>query len=433
MKLEDMVLVSVDDHLVEPPHMFEGRLPKKLADRAPRLVHFKDNDTDAWVFEGKRIPNIGSNAVVGRQKHEYGFEPTALSQLRKGCWDVDARIDDMNVNGVAASLNFPSFVGMAGELFPRIEDKELALATLRAWNDWNLEDWCGRYPGRLMPLAITPYWDPELAAHEIRRVSAKGCHTISFPPNPIVLGFPSFHTDFWNPIWRACSDENVIVCIHFSDSSYCVPSPDSPVDVMNANMPIGLYRVASDIVYSPILRSFPDLRFALSEGGVGWVPYMMERMDFAYDHHSGWTRQNFGGLKPSDYFKKHFYTCFIDDPIGIMLREKAGIDRITFEVDYPHADCTWPKSPENLWVDLGGVSDEDIDKMTHLNAMRAFRFDLFSYAPREELSVGALREKGRDVDVRLLPAGRGKPPSDAAMGPVTMREVTRQLQGAFGS
>ena len=118
MKLEDMILVSVDDHVCEPPDMWDQHVPARWKERAPRLVH-KQDGSDVWVFEGQQIPNVGLNAVAGRAPDEYGMEPTALSQLRPGCYDVDARIGDMNANGVLGSLCFPSVPGFVGELFGR--------------------------------------------------------------------------------------------------------------------------------------------------------------------------------------------------------------------------------------------------------------------------------------------------------------------------
>ena len=432
MRLEDMVLFSVDDHIVEPPNMYEGRLPSKFADVAPRHHHGERGADDYWTFAGRRLVYIGSNAVVGRPREEYGFEPSALGQMRPGCYDVNARIGDMNANGIAVSVNFGSMTGMAGEMFLQVSDKELALATLQAWNDWHIEDWCGAYPGRFVPLTNLPMWDPQLAAAEVRRVKAKGCNVISFHPNPVALGLPSFHTDHWDPVWQACTENEVTICLHFADGSYSVPSPDSPVDVMISNMPIGLYRVASDLVWSPVLRKFPTIQFAMSEGGAGWIPYMKQRIDCTFRLHHQWTRQDFGGKNPSEIFDRNFATCFIDDPVGIKLRHEIGINNITWECDYPHADCTWPLSPEKLWQDLvdAKVPDDEIDLITHRNAIRLFKFDPFEHFSREQLTVGGLRRKAKDQGVDTTPMrtdGAGKPPSESDLGPVSMRDVAKQL------
>jgi len=176
---EDMILVSVDDHLVEPPDLFDGRLPQQYADRAPKVIR-NDKGDDVWSYNGAFIPNIGLNAVAGRPKEEYGIEPTSFEEMRPGCFDLAERIKDMNAGGVLGSMCFPSFPSFSGRVFGASEDKGLALAVLQAYNDWHIEEWCGGAPGRFIPMALTPLWDADLCAAEVRRVAAKGCHSITF-------------------------------------------------------------------------------------------------------------------------------------------------------------------------------------------------------------------------------------------------------------
>src|SRR5690606_12464237 len=133
---DDIILVGVDDHLVEPPTMFDAHIPEKYRDRAPRVERNERGD-DEWVFNGARIPNIGLNAVAGRPKDEYGIEPTSFEEMRPGCWDVDERVKDMDAGGVLGSMCFPSFPGFSARLFAACEDKDLALAVVRAYNDWH--------------------------------------------------------------------------------------------------------------------------------------------------------------------------------------------------------------------------------------------------------------------------------------------------------
>ena len=199
MRAQDMILVSVDDHLVEPPNLFEGRLPTKFANQAPKVIS-NDKGDDVWTFNGSVIPNIGLNAVAGRPKEEYGIDPTAFDEMRPGCYDIHERVKDMNAGGVLGSMCFPSFPGFAGRLFATADDKDLALAVTRAYNDWHIDEWCGSYPGRFIPMALPIIWDADLCAEEVRRVAAKGCHSITFTENPSTLGCPSFHSDFWDPL-----------------------------------------------------------------------------------------------------------------------------------------------------------------------------------------------------------------------------------------
>lgn len=437
MQMDDMILVSVDDHVCEPPDMWERHVPAKWRDRAPRLVH-KADGTDVWVFEGRQIPNLGLNAVAGRRPEEYGMEPTALSQLRPGCYDVDARIADMNANGVLGSLCFPTVPGLVGELFGRqadAGDRELAIAMLRAYNDWHIDEWCAKHPGRFIPLAIPPIWDPALMAEEVRRVARKGCHAITFPDNPGGVGRPSLHGEHWDPFWRACADEGTVVCIHIgSGTRMNLQDPGAPIEVMIAGTPITLFNCATELVFSDVFPKFPGLRIALSEGGIGWIPYFLERIDYVHEHHHRWTLHRFPkGKKPSDVFREHVITCFIDDAVGVRNRDLIGIDTITWECDYPHSDSTWPRAPETLWKSLQGVPDEDVHKITWQNAARHFQYDPFRHIPKEQCTVGALRAQAREVDVAPRAGVGGKAPSDYAKGYATVGDVIRQMAGAFAT
>jgi predicted TIM-barrel fold metal-dependent hydrolase len=408
VRVEDMILVSVDDHVVEPPDMFARHLPAKWQDRAPRVEH-RDDGTDVWVYESNVIPNIGLNAVAGRPKEEYGIEPTSFAEIRPGCYDIHERIQDMNAAGVLGSMNFPSYPGFAGRLFAGSSDLEAGLAILQAYNDWHVDEWCGTYPGRFIPLGLPVLWDPELAAVEVRRLAAKGCHAVTFSENPEPLGFPSLHSSHWDPFWTACSDVGTIVCLHIGSSGrLAITAADAPVDVMITLQPMNIVQAAADLLWSPVLRKYPDLRFALSEGGIGWIPYFLDRADRTYEMHHLWTGQDFGDKLPSQVFQERIVTCFIDDPVGVVTRHFTGLDSITWECDYPHSDSTWPYPGEQLQKALDGVPDDEVDKITHLNAMRHFRFDPFSVRPREQCTVGALRAEAAGRDVAEHASGKAR-------------------------
>jgi len=411
MEMDGLILVSVDDHVVEPPGMFEGHLPARFAEGAPRLVH-KEDGTDVWAYDGREVPNIGLNAVAGRPPEEYGMEPTSLAELRPGCYDVAQRVRDMDANGVLGSMCFPSFPNLCGQLFARSSDKELGLAVLRAYNDWHVGDWCGAAPGRFIPLGLVPIWDPALMAAEVGRLAEIGCHAVSFSENPEKLKLPSLHSDHWDPFWGACADEGTIVCMHIgSSSSLVLTAADAPVDVLITLQPVNIVQAAADLVWSPVLRKFPTLSVALSEGGIGWVPYLLDRLDWIYSRHRSWTGQDFGALMPSTVFQSRVVTCFIDDPTGVVVRDRIGIDGICWESDYPHSDSTWPRSPETLWASLmaASVRDDEIAAITHRNAMRHFRFEPFRYRTPAECTVGALRANATDVDTRPRSVGKSGP------------------------
>jgi predicted TIM-barrel fold metal-dependent hydrolase len=408
MNAEDMILVSVDDHLVEPPHLFEGRLPARFVDAAPRVVR-RDDGSDVWSFNGSIIPNVGLNAVAGRPREEYGVEPTAFDEMRPGCYDIDERIKDMNAGGILGSMCFPSFPGFSGRLFAAVDDKDLALAVVQAYNDWHIEEWCGAYPGRFIPMALPVLWDPELAAAEVRRVAAKGCHSLTFTENPATLGYPSFHAEHWDPLWRALSDTNTVMSVHLGSSGkLAITAADAPVDVMITLQPMNICQAAADLVWSRIPKQFPDIKIALSEGGTGWIPYFLDRLDRTYDMHHLWTGQDFGGRLPSEVFRDHFLTCFIADPVGVALRKMIGLDNIAWECDYPHSDSSWPTAAEELAAVAVDVPDNELNKITFENAMRWYSYDPFAHRAKENSTVGALRAEaaGHDVSTHSYDKGR---------------------------
>jgi predicted TIM-barrel fold metal-dependent hydrolase len=320
---------------------------------------------------------------------------------------------DMSANGVLGSLNFPSLPGFAGRLFGALEDKDAARILTEAYNDWHIDDWCGHAPERFIPLAVPAIWDPEVTAAEIRRVAKKGCHAITFPENPVPLGLPSLHSDHWDPVWRAASDTGMIVCMHIGSSSkLVVTAPDAPMDVMMVLQPMNIVQCAADLVYSPLWKKFPDVTVALSEGGIGWIPYFLERLDHTYRTHRAWTGADFGDQTASEFFLDHVVLCFITDPVGLKLvRDHIGVERVTVEIDYPHSDTTWPNAPERLMDEFAGtdLTDAEIDAITHENAMRYFQYEPFSIRPREQCTVGALRAEAIGVDTKPVARGRRFP------------------------
>jgi predicted TIM-barrel fold metal-dependent hydrolase len=429
VQMNDMVLVSVDDHVVEPRDMYDGRMPARFKDRAPKVIR-TPKGRDYWSIDGRPVPMIGMNAVAGREPHEYGMEAGSYDEMRPAAWQVDKRIEDMNANGVLGSICFPSFPGFSGNGFLDIEDKELALACIQAYNDWHVESWCGPYPDRLIPLAVLPLWDPELCAAEVRRVHAKGTNTISLPDNPAQLGLPGIHSEAWEPLWKAIADTDAVITAHMGTGNAAPhASPETPVDVWITSMPISIANAASDWTHLKIWERYPNMRITLAEGGIGWIPYFLERADITHIRHSGWTQADFGGKKPSDVFHKHFMTCFIDENFGIRNIADLNENMVTWECDYPHADTTWPESPEFLWRSVKDLPDATIDKITHLNAMREYKFDPFVTRSREECTVGALRAAATHVDTKPRAMGGVTPGVPGQR--VTSGDVARMLEASM--
>jgi len=368
-------IISADDHIVEPPDTFEGRVPAALAERAPRIVE-KDDGAEVWVYDGQEFPNVGFNAVVGRPVSEYSFEPARFDEMRRGAWDIDARVADMDLNGVYASVNFPSFLpGFAGQrLQLTTTDTDLALATVRAWNDWHIDAWAGAHPGRIIPCQIPWLLDPHLAADEVRRNAERGFKAITFTEAPHLLGLPSLHTGHWDPLMAACAETGTVVNLHIGSSGTSpATAPDAPPDTVGVLFFGYAMFAAIDWLYSMLPVRFPDLKLCMSEGGIGWVAGLMDRLDHMLGYHEMYGTWKGTDLTPAEVLARNFWFCAVEDPSAFVQRERIGVENILLESDYPHCDSTWPNTQEIVRKEIGDLPLHDVRRITWQNASELYR------------------------------------------------------------
>ncbi|MEE2057380.1 amidohydrolase family protein [Rhodococcus artemisiae] len=402
MNVDDMILVSIDDHVVEPPEMFDAHLPAKWAEYAPRIVT-DDHGVDRWLYRGRQVGVTGLNAVVSWPPEEWDHDPAGYAEMRPGVYDIHARVKDMNVNGILASMCFPTFTGFSAGHLSHFRD-DITVRVIQAYNDWHIDEWAATYPGRFIPLAILPLWDPELAVAEIERVVAKGCHSVTMAEQPHVAGLPSYHDiEFWSPVFQALSDNDVVMNLHIGQGFGALSlAEDAPIDNLMVLAPSISMIAIQDLLWGPALRKFPKLKVALSEGGVGWIPFFLDRSDRHYTNQR-WLRRDFGRKMPSDVFREHVIACYVTDKTSLKLRHEIGIDNIAWECDYPHADSLWPDAPEFVLRELesAGADDSDIDKITWQNACRFLNWDPFAVVPEADATVGALRARAQDVDTSI--------------------------------
>ena len=388
-------IISVDDHVLEPPDVWQKRLPKKYLDVGPRVA--TDAKGEAWFFEDLRSPTPGIVTSAGKKKEELSPLPTTYAEMRPGCYDPKARVADMDLDGVLASLCFPSFPRFCGQAFSEAKDKELGLLCVKAYNDWMIEEWAGSAPGRFIPMIIIPLWDPQLAVKEIERTAAMGARAIAFSENPYPLGLPSiFNRDrYWDPVFAAAAEHEMPLCTHLGSSSQLPKTaPEAPLVATMALTPLNIAACCIDWLFSGIFPRFPNLKVCLSEGGIGWIPYVLERCDYVvekqkewasdsdyeYDWSTGETKPvegpalNLNDLHPSELFRQHMYGCFIDDAHGAANLDVIGIDNVMMETDYPHGDTTFPNSIEKARRNLAKWDPETQYKVARGNAERVFRF-----------------------------------------------------------
>jgi Amidohydrolase len=370
-------IISVDDHLVEPPNLFEGRMPKEYEELGPRIVE-TENGTQLWRMGDEVLPNVGLNAVVGRPESEHSAEPGRFDEMRRGSWDSDYRIHDMDIDGVWASMCFPSGLsGFAGWRYSALRDQDFGLAAMRAWNDWHIEEWAGRHLDRIIPCQITWLNDPEIAAGEIRTNAARGFKAVSFSQAPHQLGYPSLYSGHWDPFLRACEETETVICLHLGlmNPAKGNEAEETPPDVDTFLVPFSGVFTLADWIFSKVPIRFPGIKIALSECGIGWVPYALDRlhhMESRRESRRSWTETD---VTPAECLRRNFWFCALGERYGYQMRDVIGIDHILTESDYPHADTTWPDTQSVLAEALAGIPADEIDSMTYKNAAMLFRHD----------------------------------------------------------
>ena len=387
-------IISVDDHVVEPATVWTDRLPARFHDVGPRIVRAPVKElsfiggkftavpaepgdpgepVDWWFYENLRRPLIRLDSAVGFNRDDVTLKGITYDDMRPGSFAVKERLEDMDINGVEASLCFPTFPRFCGQTFHEASDKELALLCVQAYNDWMVEEWCGTSGGRLLPLVLVPLWDPAAAAAEVRRNADRGVHAVCFSEIPSNLGLPSIHDrdGHWLPFFDACNETGTTINMHIgSGSKMPSTSADAPPAVGSTLTFANCCFSMVDWLMSGLFTQFSDLKIAYSEGQIGWIPYILERADTVWRENRGW-----GGIAdkvfepPSELFARHIYGCFFDDPFGLQSINAIGVDNVTYESDYPHSDSTWPHTAKLAAEQTAGLSDEVVYKVLRGNAI----------------------------------------------------------------
>jgi predicted TIM-barrel fold metal-dependent hydrolase len=385
-------LISVDDHILEPPNLWVDRVAAKDRDRAPNM-QTDDNGMDVWVYDGKKMPSSGLSAVVGKSKEEFSPEPLNYAEMRPGCYDAKARVEDMDQSGVLASLCFPTLPRFCGQLFMEASDREFGFQCLQIYNDWLVEEWCGAAPGRYIPLMLIPMWDPQLAVKEMERMAARGVTSFAFSENPEPLGLPTIHDadHYWEPVMAAANELGMVASMHVGSSS-TLPAICKDAPFM-ANLTWGASRTSGTMlswIFSGLFQRYPNLKIALSEGEIGWAPYFLERAEQVLDKQRYWVSRGtkFMGhagneadldtLDIRESFRNHIYGCIIEDRHAIKSLDEIGEDNVMCETDYPHSDSTWPNC-----IDVARDTMKDLPENVQYKLLRGNAERLYRFTPAE--------------------------------------------------
>jgi predicted TIM-barrel fold metal-dependent hydrolase len=381
---------------VEPPDVWSSRLPAKYREIGPHVEYHPTGkpklaggtyieapgaegpDVAWWCYEDHRYSVKRLIAAAGYPADDITLQGITFDQMRPGCWRPADRIADMQLNGVQAQMCYPNYPRFAGQIFLWGKDRELARLCVEAYNDWMVEEWCGSSGGRLLPLCLVPLWDAELAAAEVRRNAVRGVRAVAFTELPTYLDLPSPHSGYWDPFFRACAETSTVVCMHIgSGTKTPQASPDAP-DAVAASIIFGNSAASmADLIYSGAFARFPQLKVLYAECQIGWIPYLLERLDDVWETHRGWSKSQARIRQPpSTYYADHVYSCFFKDAVGVRMLDQVGENNVMFETDYPHQDGTWPHSRAAAAEQFGMLAQEQIDKLARGNAIALFGLDL---------------------------------------------------------
>ena len=389
-------IISVDDHLVEPADLWTSRLPEKLRDKGPHIVMAPIAGTpivDGAMYiespaeEGKVVPwwryeehwySIKrAIAAAGYSADEVTMDAVGFDEMRPGCWQPAERLKDMTANHIEASLCFPNYPRFAGQIFLRANDKEVALLCVKAYNDFMVDEWCAGSGGRLVPVCIVPLWDVDLAVAEVNRNAARGVKAVAFSECPAWLGLPSIHSGYWDPFFAACADTATVVSMHIGSGTRTTQtSSDAPTAVGATSIFMNSAASMIDFLLSPVLMKFPTLKLFYAEAQIGWIPFVLDRIDDVWETHRWSLGDAASPEPPSTYYYRQVASCFFKDPVGLKLLDEVGRDNIMFETDYPHQDGTFPNTLTVAEKLFGDLDQAMVNKIARNNAIDWFGLDL---------------------------------------------------------
>lgn len=365
-------IVSADSHLNEPPDLFK-EVPQSLRQLVPQLISTEKGD--AWVLAPGTDPRlVGTSAVAGRKKTEYLSKPVTYDTMRRGSFEPEPRLEDMDIDHIDGDVLYPGIM----RYMERFASGEVRLACTQTYNEW-LAGFCKYKPSRLVGVGVLPLLDDEDGAAAVRTLHAArklGLKTVFLPQKN--GGMPLHHPDA-DKLWAVASEYEMPVSIHIQTNPFMRALPKDALKIPGTRelMPVTSLVAMSEhltlLVFGGVFMRHPKLKIVLAEGGIGWIPSVLERMDHVFHVHTPYMGSPIKEL-PSETFKRHCFATFQEDRAGIRLRDMMGVDNLMWASDYPHTDTTWPESKQVIDKTFAGVPELEKRKMVCDNAVRLYGF-----------------------------------------------------------
>ena len=370
-------VVSTDDHVLEPPDLWEKRLPKKFKEDCPHVVR-DEGGVDHWIIAGKDIGNAWSRCAAALPDRTQSIKN--WDEVPDIVKEPAARLKAMDQDGVDVHIIFPQITGFGGATFSgTIGGEEFRLACIQAYNDYLVEEWYG-HSHRFVPQCVIPMWDAEQAATEVARAAKLGHRALIWSGKPEALGYPHFADPYWDPLWNTVQDLDMMTALHIGgagvgglQNTYPGYEPMRRLALISAQAISSNSSILANVLFSGVLERFPGLKMITIESGLGWIPHLLEVCDHQYQQQR--LPQLGMAIKPSELFKRQCYANFWFEEAGIAMRHLIGVDNILWESDFPHGTSTYPNSKEFIEKGLKGVPEEERRKMLAENAIRLYHLD----------------------------------------------------------
>jgi predicted TIM-barrel fold metal-dependent hydrolase len=379
-------VIDSDTHISEPPDLFTSRLPKKWHEQAPKIVRNEQTGFENWVIGAKQQAStpVGHTAVAGWPE-PFPAAPSGFDEIPKAAHDPHARLEYMDSIRIWAMALYPNVSGFGSQAFLNLEDSELMLACVRAYNDF-LTEWCAPAPDRLIPISSMPFWDVPACVKEIEHCAKAGHRGVLFSGAPQDHGQPSLASPHWNPLWECAQAHDLPISFHIGSGEFTT-SDWTPERLelygpggINAQTSIGLFlengRQIVDLLFSGVLPRFPDLKFVSVESGIGFIPFLLEAADHTFGYGQLRRDRPEFELLPSEYFARQVYACYwFEEYAPAHMLDKIPVDNVLFETDYPHPVCLYGDVREKIDAGLGEAPPDLRRKLLFDNAAKLYKID----------------------------------------------------------
>ena len=386
MDLRALRIIDVDAHITEPLDLWTRNAPAAYADRVPRGVEI--DGVLQWVIDGVPIGRaLGSSVIRRNGEKQPGFDFIRWSgdEIAEASYDMEQRLEVMDDLGLYAQILYPNTAGFGAQKFGEIADPELRRLCATLYNDAMVEiqEASG---GRLVPMALMPWWDLDASIAEVGRAAANGLRGVNMCSDPQARGLPDLGTRDWDPFWAACAEHDMPVNFHIGASDTSLtwfgtspwPSQDDErkLAIGSAMMYLSNARILANLVFSGVFERFPTVQFVSVESGIGWIPFFLESLDYQLQESAPSVVDQLS-MAPSEYFRRQVFGCFWFENRGLeAVIDALGADRILFETDYPHPTCLYPEPLPRVAEAVAGLDDDTVRMIMQDNAAALYRIPL---------------------------------------------------------